>query len=166
MKASAWAKLVRTPPLLDVAEPVSHNIRVLSGHDFSVNLIFQGRLRCAFSGQDSGHQRLHQTAGVTAAMAAHQPPDGVPSSVEAVNRLLVFVQNFGASIHQDATHRESEPGNDSQTIEWRAQRSRLAGARDTQRAEVIRTDGAIIIVERPSKSLIIDTEDFRQSLDG
>ena len=127
-KAGSGANLLRHLYRHDRAHLANQPVTLAS--DFSVGSSSQGRLRSAFSGQDSRHHRLHQTAGVATAIAAHQPADGVTGSVEAMNRLVAFIQNLRASVHQNAAHGESDPGNDSQTVEWRAQRPRLAGARD------------------------------------
>src|SRR5215204_655715 len=81
-------------------QPSSSDIPAVTfASDFSVGSSFQGRLRSAFSGQESRHDRLHQTTGVAAAIAAHQSADGIPGSVEAVNRLVAFVQHLGAAVH-------------------------------------------------------------------
>src|SRR5687767_525740 len=95
-----------------------------------VRAISQSPSRSVLSGQDSRHHRLHQTAGVAAAVTAHETANGIAGGVETGDRLLVLVQYLSASIHQDAAHGEGDAGNDSQAVERRAQRLRLACARN------------------------------------
>src|ERR1051325_10689275 len=71
------------------------------------------------SGQNSRHDRLHQTARVAAAISAHQTADAITGGVKSRYRLFFFIQNLAAAVDESSSHRERNSRHNFQPVKSR-----------------------------------------------
>ena len=63
-----------------------------------LNLSENSMRRGVFTRQEPGHNGLHQAAGITAFITAHEPADGVAGGIKPGYRLIVLIERLAFAV--------------------------------------------------------------------